>query len=182
VRLSVNTLSGTAAFTPTWTLIADDWKSSPALLPMGPDQPPLAVTGYGIGLGPNQGTGNYGSCATVSGGVLAMNVLSGTIAWTHDWAAGGEGNVRGSPGVADLDGDGVQEVVLPAGCYGKLRAYDGATGAEAWDRQLGPRTIGSPSLGDLDADGALEIVVGSYDGYVWAFTSPRRAFAPRMLR
>ncbi|MEO6062715.1 MAG: PQQ-binding-like beta-propeller repeat protein, partial [Thermoflexales bacterium] len=182
VRLSVNTLSGTAVFTPTWTRFIDDWKSSPALVPMGPDRPPLVVTGYGIGLGANQGTGGYGVCNNVNGGILAMNVLSGTVAWTHDWAATGDGNVRGSPAVADFDGDGGMDVALPAGCFGKLYGYDGATGAPKWERQLGPRTIGSPSLGDLNGDRALEIVVGSYDGNVWALTSPRWAFVPGAFR
>ncbi len=182
VRLSVNTLSGTAVFTPTWTRSIDDWKSSPALVPMGPARPPLVVTGYGIGLGANQGTGGYGLCNNVSGGILAMNVVSGTVAWTHDWDATGEGNVRGSPAVADFDGDGGMDVALPAGCFGKLFGYDGGTGAPKWERQLGPRTIGSPSLGDLNGDGALEIVVGSYDGNVWALTSPRWAFVPGAFR
>jgi outer membrane protein assembly factor BamB len=54
------------------------------------------------------------------------------------------------------------------GCYGKIYAYDGATGHVEWGLQLGPRTIGSPSIGDLDDDGTLEIIVGSYDGNVGA--------------
>lgn len=163
VTISTNTLSNTVRFTPRWTLNRDDWKSSVALLPIGSD-PPLVVTGYGIGT--DSGTANYGRCSPVSGGVVAVNA-SGQVAWEHNFGSSA-GNVRGSPAVADIDGDGRNEVLLTVGCYGRLYAYDGTTGQLEWSKQLGPRTIGSPSIGDLNGDGKLEIVVGSYDGNVWA--------------
>ena len=93
-----------------------------------------------------------------------------------------EGNIRGSAAVADLDGDGVLDVVLPMGCYGALKAYNGLSGGLEWVRQLGPRTQASPSLGDLDADGKLEIVVASYDGRVWALQGGSRVFVPEVGR
>jgi len=84
--------------------------------------------------------------------------------------------------VADLNGDGVLDVVLPIGCYGALKAYDGATGNLEWVRQLGPRTQASPSLGDLDGDGKLEVVLASYDGNVYAFQGGARMFLRAVSR
>ncbi|MBI2570910.1 MAG: PQQ-binding-like beta-propeller repeat protein [Candidatus Schekmanbacteria bacterium] len=161
VGLSADMAAGTVTFAPKWTLSRDDWKSSPALLPVDPENP-LVVTGYGIGT--TSGTGNYGQCDPPTGGIIAVD-QHGSVAWENPYVD--EGNVRGSPAVGDIDGDGELEVVLTVGCYGKIYAYDGATGALEWGYQLGPRTIGTPSLGDLDGDGSLEIVVPSYDGNVW---------------
>ncbi len=109
--------------------------------------------------------------------MIAINAATGAVAWQHDFLQEGTtaGNVRASPPIADIDGDGRPEVLLPLGCFGHgdsatgpLLAYDGAMGTHEWTRQLGPRTIGSPSVGDLDGDGTLEIVLGSYDGKVYA--------------
>jgi hypothetical protein len=176
---------GSVRFKPLWTVARYDWKSSPALLPVTPGRGgrqgtrvrrPLVVTGYGLGAGT---TGSYGVCDAhgdlVFGGILAID-SRGRVAWEQDftsaeWIARAgrkEGNIRSSPAVADVDGDGRLEVLLTLGCYGELYAFDGGTGDVEWSFQLGPRTIGTPSLGDLDGDGALEIVAPSFDGQVWA--------------
>ena len=124
------------------------------------------VTGYGIGT--TNGTGNYGLCDPPVGGILAITPSTGEVAWEDEFE--GEGNVRSSAAVADVDGDGQNEVILTVGCYGKIYAFDGATGQREWSLQLGPRTIGTPSLGDLNGDGFLEIVVPSFDGKVYALS------------
>jgi outer membrane protein assembly factor BamB len=177
IQIEANILAGTASFTPLWTIDRDDWKSSIALLPIDPNNPRVVV-GYGIGNAPNTGTGNYGNCdpTYLSGGILAISP-TGTIAWEHNFGAT-EGNIRGTPAVADIDGDGKLEVILTMGCFGKIHAYDGTTGTPEWDYQLGPRTIGTASLGDLDGDGYLEIVVPSYDGNVWVLNGGHRVHLP----
>ena len=162
IRLAADMRAGTVQFTPLWTLNRDDWKSSVSLLPLGSRT--LVVTGYGIGT--TNGTGNYGACDPPMGGILAIDPLNGEIAWEDQFV--NEGNVRGSTAVADIDGDGQNEVLITLGCYGKVYAYDGATGQREWGLQLGPRTIGTVSVGDLDGDGFLEIIVPSYDGNVYA--------------
>ena len=165
LRISADMRAGTVSFAPLWTLNRDDWKSSVALLPLK-DRSPLVVTGYGIGT--TNGTGNYGLCDPPVGGILAITPSTGEVAWEDEFE--GEGNVRSSAAVADVDGDGQNEVILTVGCYGKIYAFDGATGQREWSLQLGPRTIGTPSLGDLNGDGFLEIVVPSFDGKVYALS------------
>ncbi|MBI3158374.1 MAG: VCBS repeat-containing protein [Chloroflexi bacterium] len=153
---------------PEWTVSGYDvWKSSPALVPLA-DGTSLAVMGYGLGIGPNPTqSGPVGLCLPeyVFGGVVALNP-DGSPAWQQDYGRE-EGNLRASAAVADIDGDGDVEVLLPSGCFGLLHAFDGATGAEEWTLQVGPLNQSSPSIGDLDGDGFLEIVLGSYDGQVW---------------
>jgi outer membrane protein assembly factor BamB len=151
---------GTVTFRPRWTAVQDTWKSSPALIPLT-DAPPLVVAGTGIGTR----FGTSFACEEIIGGVVARNE-AGTIAWEVDLRP--DGNVRGSSAVADVDGDGQPEVLVPVGCGGDLAAYDGASGAEEWRFALGSFTFASPSVGDLDGDGALEIVIASFDGRVYA--------------
>lgn len=144
----------------------DIWKSSPALVPVADGQP-LVVAGYGLGIGPNPTqSGPVGLCVGeyVSGGVVAV-APDGSEVWRRDYE-GAEGNIRASAAIADIDGDGTPEVVLPSGCFGRLHAFDGLTGDEEWSLDLGRVTQTSPSIGDVDGDGRLEIVVGSYDGLV----------------
>jgi outer membrane protein assembly factor BamB len=159
---------GELRLSPEWTISGYDvWKSSPALVPLAGGGS-LAVMGYGLGIGPNPTqSGPVGLCVPeyVFGGVVALNP-DGTLAWQQDYGRE-EGNLRASAAVADIDGDGVVEVLLPSGCYGLLHAFDGATGEEEWRIQVGPLNQSSPSIGDLDGDGALEVVLGSYDGQVW---------------
>lgn len=163
VRIVADLDAETVAFTGLWTINRDVWKSSVALLPRAGDTP-LFVAGYGIGT--RQGTGNYGECnPTLTGGVLGVDV-DGNIAWEDAFMS--ETNVRGSVAVVDIDGDDVLEVLVPIGCFGKLAAYDGQSGAREWDFQLGPRTIASPSVADLDGNGSQEVIIASYDGQVWA--------------
>ncbi len=143
----------------------DIWKSSPALVPVHGQ--PLIVAGYGLGIGPNPTqSGPVGLCVEefLSGGVVAITP-NGEEAWRVDYG-GAEGNTRASAAVADIDGDGEPEIVLPSGCSGRLHAFDGATGDEEWSLDLGLVTQTSPSIGDIDGDGKLEIVIGSYDGLV----------------
>jgi outer membrane protein assembly factor BamB len=157
---------------PAWTLDSlDTWKSSPTLVTSA-DGTHLMAVGYGLGIGPAPTqSGTVGSCQAkyVFGGVAAVDE-SGKIVWNQSFG-NEEGNLRASAAVADIDGDGRKEVVIPAGCYGKLHAFDALSGEPEWALQLGPRTQTSPSIADLDADGNLEIVIASYDGLVYVLGS-----------
>lgn len=187
-------------FTPRWTkqrVSIDgedwsvmDWKPSIALLPIQ-GAPPLVVSAGGQGISrdeaagiPGEGgvTGNYGRCSSNARGWVGAFDRDGNLVWGKKYV--GEGNIRASCAVADLDGDGHYEVVVPFGCYGKLRCcgYDEVRRewGERWDFQLGDlsmpatqeteatkRSIASPSIGDVDGDGFLEIIVSAFDGKVY---------------
>ena len=99
--------------------------------------------------------------------------------------------VDSSPAVADLDKDGIPEVVVGVGSAfhadqnGSVIAFDGATGAiewqtdnardvnDIWSGDVNPdgwceATFVTPAIGDVDGDGWDEVVFGSWDFYIWA--------------
>ncbi|NUN97776.1 MAG: VCBS repeat-containing protein, partial [Candidatus Omnitrophica bacterium] len=122
-------------------------------------------------------------------GVHAINLDGSPVAGL--WPVILNTDVRSSPAVADLDRDGLDEVVV--GTYAKptIRIFDHD------GTLLGTSTstldiISSPAIGDLDGDLNLEIVIGSSDGKIhvvkadgsdfgpsWPLTLPRRS--PRLL-
>jgi outer membrane protein assembly factor BamB len=67
--------------------------------------------------------------------------------------------------VADLDNDGLPEVVVPV-LDGKLVCLDGKTGKRRW-------TVPAPVTGDViavdvDGNGEKDLVFGGTDGQMWA--------------
>ncbi|MBK8047604.1 MAG: DUF11 domain-containing protein [Anaerolineales bacterium] len=78
----------------------------------------------------------------------------------------GSHQVDSSPTVADLDGDGMVEIVV--GSYDKqLYAYH-ANGARAWVFATGDAILGTPAIADIDsATPGLETVIGSGDRFVY---------------
>jgi hypothetical protein len=177
IRLEADMVNGTeVTFTPLWTKEYDAWKSSVTLLPVS--SPPGIVAGYGLAPPPGGQSGPVGACYPdeLFGGVIALD-HTGAFAW-EDSFGDQAGNIRASAAVADVDGDGQLEVIMPVGCFGQLRVYDGLSGDLEWSLPLGPRAQNSPSVGDVDGDGLLEIVVGSYDGAVWVLDGGQHAYLP----
>lgn len=64
----------------------------------------------------------------------------------------------GSPAVADLDGDGRKEIIVPRADQLVVWGLDGAV---RWSFETGGRIWASPVVADLDGDGALEIAIAS---------------------
>jgi outer membrane protein assembly factor BamB len=160
VGITVDTAAGTATFTPRWIEPLDDWKSSIALA-TATDGRQLVVGATGWALGPSPAA----ACDDTAGSFYARDALTGAPVWQVD-VASGEGDLRGSGVIADIDGDGSLEAIFGIGCGGDLIAIDVTTGVVEWRHALGQRTHVSPSVADLDGDGLLEIVIGSSDGWV----------------
>jgi outer membrane protein assembly factor BamB len=187
VKVRANMLDNSLVFTPTWTINRQAWKSSPALLPVS--QPPLVVDGWGAGVpsNPPLGQGSVTSCGSdsspLTGGLIALRVTGADdqrVAWEKIF--GPSEGYRNFAAVADLNGDGRQDVIVANQCFGKIHSFDGLDGTEQWSFQLGPYLFASPTIGDLQGDGKLEIIESSLDGYVWALGGGSRSFVPLIFR
>ncbi len=111
--------------------------------------------------------------------LAAFSIAAGRPLWTAGVNAGlqapfGMTESPAWPVVADLDGDGRAEIVVPdsgaldpANNYHGVRMIDGATGRTRWIRPICPATIGQDGLAgvyeapDLDRDGCRDLVAAS---------------------
>ena len=66
-----------------------------------------------------------------------------------------------TPAIADLDGDGTNEVIAGNGLY-VLGAHDQQGDRPAgWPKLTGGWLVGTPALGDWDGDGKAELAVAA---------------------
>jgi hypothetical protein len=81
----------------------------------------------------------------------------------------------GSPALADVDGDGVAEVLNGSGVY-QVRAYraDGSMPA-GWPKFTHGWHIASPTAGDVDGDGLTEVVAFTREGQLFVWDTPAPA-------
>lgn len=141
-----------------------------------------------------QWTRAYGSSKTPSPAIADMNndgyldiVYQSTNGYLYCWDHNGGGlpHLYGvkystktsgasecSPVVADIDGDGVNDIVT-GDENGVLNAISGATGTvlPGFPIQLTGEVRGTPAVGDIDGDGKTEICVSDWDKnmYVWDY-------------
>ena len=94
---------------------------------------------------------------------LDVYYANGTELWSIDLS--GEGT---SPALADLDGDGVLEIILGEGS--SLGVYY-ANSTQKFSYALGAGTSSAPAVGDLNGDGSLDIVAVSDSGVVKALSA-----------
>ncbi len=99
------------------------------------------------------------------GGVIALR-HNGSFYWSRSFSCtySGDGRSPNSPTIADLNGDGLREIVV--GCYDQstvyaLRGTDGSTLWSYSNARTGSQNT-SRKIGDIDGDGALEVVLTSY--------------------
>lgn len=86
-----------------------------------------------------------------------------------------------SPIVADLNGDGRNDVLLgdEAGVLTAISGMDG-TVLPGFPIQMGGEVRGTPAVGDIDRDGMTEIVLANWDKnvYVWDYDFPFQPNGP----
>jgi hypothetical protein len=80
-----------------------------------------------------------------------------------------------SPAVADVDDDGLAEIVQGSGGY--LLHAIGADGADAagWPKFTHGWLVASPTVGDVDGDGELEVVAATREGNLYVWDTPSAA-------
>jgi len=121
-----------------------------------------------IGTAPPNGQPHYLYC---------FNGVTGAVEWTHrvTWPPGSASTcsnraVHSSAAIADIDNDGMIEVIFGAN-DGRVRCLRGIDGTAKWYAGIGGCIYSSPAVGDVDADGALEIIVGSTNHRVYCLNS-----------
>ena len=167
-----------------WAFLLDGWNrsSSPVIADIDGDGVNEVVFGHQDGkLRAYEGDGTLKwETAAIPGTSAECNGQSSASA------------IDSSPAVADIDGDGMPEIVIGVGSAwkanqnGSVIVFDGATGAIEWafdhSRDEGnvwngaspvndgwcEATYATPAIGDVDGDGHLDVVFASWDFYIWA--------------
>ncbi len=90
-----------------------------------------------------------------------------------DWTVGGDLRILSSPRVADLNSDGILDVVIGHGNEnvpkaGFVTAHDGASGTQLWRVDTRDEIFGSPGLGQLTTDAIPDVVIGGRNAELYA--------------
>ena len=82
-----------------------------------------------------------------------------------------------TPAIADVDGDGSDEVVAANGVQ-MLDAFRGdGTPPSGWPKLTGGWAVGTPAFGDWDGDGRGDVAITRRDGHLLVWRVPTRADA-----
>lgn len=109
--------------------------------------------------------------------VFAIDIVSEEV--LPGWPFNVVGWPEGFPAIADVDGDGRQDV-----CFvtdgGELYAVssDGLL-IDGYPKQMASPAVSGVAAGDIDGDGLFELVAATWDGWVYAWDTPSQALAGR---
>jgi outer membrane protein assembly factor BamB len=98
--------------------------------------------------------------------IVALNAQDGTKLWS--FTTGGRNDT--ATVIADIDMDGMAEVIGCVSSKGIVHCLDGRSGSPKWSHAVAgaPLIESSPAVGDIDGDGYPEVVFGTYDGHLLA--------------
>ncbi len=127
--------------------------------------PPTAFSGWFVGgtAADFRGTGRCdlafstwnGSHHEIKPSIAVVDSVSGAVVWKHDT----DGPNNGSLAVADLDGDGLVDLVATS-LDGHVYALRGKDGREFWvTRSANYPSRASPVVSDLNGDGKLQVLL-----------------------
>jgi len=95
-----------------------------------------------------------------------MGLFSKSISRNVKWEFSPKGRIFTYPAIADVNGDGILEVVVGSDDH-NLYALRGSDGAVAWSFETDGPIRSSPRLADVNGDGVLEVVLGSDDSNIY---------------
>lgn len=107
------------------------------------------------------------SVVSSAGGRVTRISGSGEVIFTSEFGPEASRGGVMEPSVADLDGDGVDEI-LSGHNDGLIVALDGGDGHLIWEYDLGTEltTWRMPTPADLDGDGTMEVLASNMDGWL----------------
>ncbi len=128
----------------------------------------------------------YNEIVVGVGGPATWDRVGGTEVFTHDgqremgWPRDTDKNMMSSPALGDLDGDGVDDIVIcceEVGVHAYLSSspdwsrYAEVNGSDLW-------CLATPLIADLENDGALEVLTINKNGLIRAWRNDGQAVIP----
>lgn len=100
---------------------------------------------------------------TPSDAVYCLNCNTGAVEWS--WPVPGGAGVHRSVSLADVNGDNLVEILVPAPGVNPHPLWClRSNGTLLWSVDLGSGDIHDPSIADVDNDGCAELLVGTTNG------------------
>lgn len=154
-------------FTDSIHLVLSDPESSSPFVYLPAQEIPTATSVYGVVTGDADGDGDQDFAYTTSGvaGQVHLARNNGLGSFTETILA--SGNLLGSPVIADLNGDGANDVAYPLTGSVRLLLGNGAGGYVSASRTHG--AVGTPfslSVGDFNGDNQIDVVAPEYSNPV----------------
>jgi len=98
-----------------------------------------------------------------------MKLFSSGISRNTKWTFQAKGRILTFPTVADVNGDGLLEVIFGSDDH-LIYALRGSDGVVAWSFETDGPVRSSPAACDINGDGVMEVVAGSDDSNVYALS------------